>query len=85
MEQATRMVRETEPGALRYQLHLETKGHERGESVVFLEQYEDQAAWDAHCQGEAYNYMSKTMADEDILAKHPAITFIRPIAGWASK
>ncbi|KAL9580212.1 MAG: hypothetical protein Q9203_006394 [Teloschistes exilis] len=81
MEQATSIVRTTEPGAIRYQFHVEVKGAERGDSVVTIEQYEDQAAWDSHCQGEATQFMSKAMTDEGILAKPPAVTFIKHIAG----
>ncbi|KAL8870241.1 MAG: hypothetical protein Q9174_003672 [Haloplaca sp. 1 TL-2023] len=62
LETAAQMVHKSEPGALQYQLHVETNGDERGESVVFLEQYEDQAALDAHRQGQAWEYMSKAMA-----------------------
>ncbi|KAL8636998.1 MAG: hypothetical protein Q9228_005681 [Teloschistes exilis] len=85
MEQATSIVRTTEPGAIRYQFHVEVKGAERGDSVVTIEQYEDQAAWDSHCQGEATQFMSKAMTDEGILAKPPAVTFIKHIAGWANR
>ncbi|KAL8730241.1 MAG: hypothetical protein Q9166_004218 [cf. Caloplaca sp. 2 TL-2023] len=82
MTEATHIVRDTEPGALRYHLHIEMNGKERGECIVFLEQYENQAAWDAHCQGKAYEFMSKTMTEENVLAKPPDIKFIKPIAGW---
>ena len=34
------MVRENEPGNIRYQLHIETNGEDRGESLVFLETYD---------------------------------------------
>ncbi|KAL8899553.1 MAG: hypothetical protein Q9207_006137 [Kuettlingeria erythrocarpa] len=77
MMQATQVVHRTEPGTLRYHLHVEMKDHQRGESIVFLEEYENQAAWDKHCQGEAYNYMGKTMGDEEILA-HPPSMMLEP-------
>lgn len=38
LEQATHLVREHEPGALRYHLHVEMNGSERGEDVVWIEQ-----------------------------------------------
>lgn len=40
LTQATHMVRENEPGNIRYQLHVEMNGDERGESIVFLETYD---------------------------------------------
>ncbi|KAL9584001.1 MAG: hypothetical protein Q9212_002384 [Teloschistes hypoglaucus] len=80
MEQATSIVRTTEPGTIRYQFHVEVKGAERGDCLVTIEQYEDQAAWDSHCQGEATQFMSKAMTDEGILAKPPAVTFIKHVA-----
>ncbi|KAL9013446.1 MAG: hypothetical protein Q9173_001858 [Seirophora scorigena] len=85
LKEAIRIVRNTEPGNLRYHLNVEMKGDRRGESIVFLEDYENQAAWDNHCQGEAYDYMTKTFADEDILAKTPSLVFIKPLAGWTSR
>ncbi|KAL8858104.1 MAG: hypothetical protein Q9178_005281 [Gyalolechia marmorata] len=40
LTQATHMVKENEPGNLRYHLHVETNGEDRGESLVFLETYD---------------------------------------------
>ncbi|KAL8950377.1 MAG: hypothetical protein Q9222_003594 [Ikaeria aurantiellina] len=85
LTEATRIVNRTEPGALRYHLHVQMDGDKRGDSVVFIEQYENQAAWDKHCQGEGYSYLSKTMAEEDVLAKPPELKFIQPVAGWANR
>lgn len=39
LKEAIRIVRETEPGNLRYHLNVEMKGDQRGESIVFLEEY----------------------------------------------
>ncbi|KAI4248810.1 MAG: hypothetical protein L6R40_000821 [Gallowayella cf. fulva] len=85
LTQATHMVRENEPGNIRYQLHVEMNGDERGESIVFLETYKDQAAWDAHCEGEAYKMLVKTMTEENLIAPPTVMKFIKPIAGWESK
>ncbi|KAL8916105.1 MAG: hypothetical protein Q9208_008701 [Pyrenodesmia sp. 3 TL-2023] len=38
MKEATRIVHRTEPGTLRYHLHVEMKNDQRGESIVFLEE-----------------------------------------------
>lgn len=37
MTQATHLFRENGPGTIRYQIHVETKGEDRGESLVFIE------------------------------------------------
>ncbi|KAL8925367.1 MAG: hypothetical protein Q9172_002247 [Xanthocarpia lactea] len=79
------MVRENEPGNIRYQLHIETNGEDRGESLVFLETYENQAAWDAHCKGKAYQMLVKTMTEENLIPNPTTMKFMKPIAGWASR
>ncbi|KAL8747233.1 MAG: hypothetical protein Q9190_000852 [Brigantiaea leucoxantha] len=85
LEQATHLVREYEPGALRYHMFVEMEGDQRGKDVVWIEQYENQAAWEAHTNGKAYEFMSKIMPEEDILATAPVLKFLKPMAGWASK
>ena len=37
MERANQLVREKEPGALRYHLHVEMNGNKRGEDLVYIE------------------------------------------------
>ncbi|EUC31236.1 hypothetical protein COCVIDRAFT_39367 [Bipolaris victoriae FI3] len=83
LTEAAQIVKETEPGILRYHLHREIKGDKP--RFVMLEKYENQAALDFHVKSDIGVRVGKAFKEEDLVESPMKIIFVKSVGGYASK
>ncbi|EUC41709.1 hypothetical protein COCMIDRAFT_105447 [Bipolaris oryzae ATCC 44560] len=83
LTEAAKIVKETEPGVLRYHLHREIKG--TTPRFVMLEKYENQAALDTHVKSDIGVRLGKTFKEEDLVESPMKVIFVKSVGGYASK
>ncbi|KAK7191876.1 hypothetical protein DPSP01_013852 [Paraphaeosphaeria sporulosa] len=76
-------VKEKEPGTLKYQINLETKGD--APCIVMLETYKDMAALQAHGSSEHYKELSQTLKKEELVSEPMQVLFTKDVGGFVSK
>ncbi|EMD85199.1 hypothetical protein COCC4DRAFT_208164 [Bipolaris maydis ATCC 48331] len=80
---AAQVVKETEPGILRYHLHREVKGD--SPRFIMLEKYADKAALDFHVKSDIGAKVANAFKDEDLVESPMKVIFVKSVGGYASK
>ncbi|EMD62824.1 hypothetical protein GGP41_002796 [Bipolaris sorokiniana] len=83
LTEAAQIVKDTEPGILRYHLHREIKGNKP--RFIMLEKYENQAALDVHVKSDIGIRVGKAFKDEDLIESPMKVIFVKSVGGYESK